>query len=186
LARGRKIEDDDVLDAAERVIARLGAAGLSIDAVAKEAGISKSRVVYDHKSKSALLDALIDRRLNAELERTRVAVAASRETSHPELFGRIAAAEQMPSHMDRAVMLAISAAVSSEEKLQNRIREWTADDVQAMRSDTDRPRAARMAYLALLGFCYTEYFDFYRWDETERRQLLDDIKLVFTSYREPE
>ncbi len=61
MARQRKITADDILDATERVILRLGTGGLSIDAVAKEAGVSKSRVVYDHKSKSGLLAALMDR-----------------------------------------------------------------------------------------------------------------------------
>lgn len=46
----RKINEDDILDAAERVVVRDGAVGLSIDAVAREASVSKSRVVYDHKS----------------------------------------------------------------------------------------------------------------------------------------
>ena len=38
LAKTRKISSDDVLDAAERVVVRLGAVGLSIDEVAREAG----------------------------------------------------------------------------------------------------------------------------------------------------
>jgi AcrR family transcriptional regulator len=150
------------------------------------AGISKSRVLYDHKSKTALLEALIDRRLKAEMEKTRVAVEASRGTPHPELFGRIASAEQIPDRMDRAVMLAISAAVSSEEKLQRQMRDWTIDDMRAMEADTDRPRAALMAYLALIGFYCIELFDFYSWDQAERHRLLDDIRTIFTSYREPE
>lgn len=186
MARSRKIEDDDVLDAAERVVARLGAAGLSIDAVAKEAGISKSRVVYDHKSKSALLEALIDRRLDREQQRIEEAVEASGDTPNPELFGRIAVAGPMPDQTDRAVMLAISAALSSEEKLQNRLRTWTEEDLTAIEGASDRPRAALMAYFALTGFYCTELFGFRRWDEAERLRILDDIRTIFLSFREPE
>lgn len=39
MARTRKISENDILDAAERVVLCVGASGLSIDAVAQEAGI---------------------------------------------------------------------------------------------------------------------------------------------------
>lgn len=184
LARSRKIEEDDVLDAAERVVVRQGAAGLSIDAVAREAGISKARVVYTHKSKSALLEALIDRRVRAEKQRTHEAVEASRDTPHPELFGRIAAAMETPAQEDRAVMLAISASMSSEERLQHLMREWTQEDLAAIESGSCRPRAALMAYLALTGFYCIELFDFHRWDAAERLRILDGIGSIFESFPE--
>ena len=86
MARIRRIEDDEVFDAAERVVIRMGMAGLSIDAVAKEAGISKARVLYDFKSKAALLEALIDRRLNPDRRRTPQAPPGSRATARPGPF----------------------------------------------------------------------------------------------------
>jgi AcrR family transcriptional regulator len=43
-------------------VRQLGLAGLSIDAVAKEAGISKSSVVYDFRNKNALLAAFIEKK----------------------------------------------------------------------------------------------------------------------------
>lgn len=184
MGRARKIEDDQILDAAERVVERLGAAGLSIDAVAKEAGVSKSRVVYDHKSKRALLEALIERRLDSEQQRIRAAVAASRDTPNPELFGRLAAAGQAPSHTDRAVMLAISASLPSQEDLQNRLREWTEEDLRAIASGS-RPRAALIAYLALTGFFCTELFGFHQWEPSERLRILDDMRMLFASFPEP-
>ena len=74
MARLRTIDSDALLDAAERVAIRDGAVGLTIDAVAREAKISKSRVIYDYKSKSGLLQALVERRLR--LEAGRVAAAS--------------------------------------------------------------------------------------------------------------
>lgn len=184
MARSRKIAEDDVLDAAERVVVRQGAAGLSIDAVAREAGISKARVVYTHKSKSALLEALIDRRVRIEKQRTREAVENSRDTPHPELFGRIAAAAQTPAQEDRAVMLAISVSMSSEERLQHLMREWTREDLAAIASGGLRPRAALMAYLALTGFYCIEHFDLHRWDAAERHDILEGMELIFKSFPE--
>ncbi len=180
MARTRKISLDDILDAAERVVLKLGAAGLSIDAVAQEAGVSKSRVVYDHKSKSALLEALIERRLNVDAERIRVSVGQNSDAPHPELFGRIAVAEKAPDDTDKAVCLAISAAMSSEEKIHDRMRQWTSDDVKDMNSGA-RPKAALLAYLALTGFYCTELFNFHDWEPKQRLEILDGIREIYTS-----
>lgn len=183
MGRIRKIMKDDILDAAERVVVRLGAAGLSIDAVAQEAGVSKSTVVYDHKSKSALLEALIDRRMNMELERQTAAVAAASETPHPELFGRINSAARVVDDTERAVALAVCASVSSEEKLQQQMRKWTLDDLNAMAAGP-KPQAALMAYLALSGFFVTELFGFHQWNLEDQTRILEGVRTIYTSYPE--
>ena len=56
MGRKRAIDQQQVLDAAERVVGRDGAANLTVDAVAREAGVSKASVLYDYKSKQALID----------------------------------------------------------------------------------------------------------------------------------
>ncbi len=183
MGRKRKIMKDDILDAAERVVMKLGAAGLSIDAVAQEAGISKSMVVYDHKSKSALLEALIDRRVTQELERQTTLVAEATDTPHPELFGRIKAAERVVDDTERAVAMAISASVSSEEKLQKQMRDWTLSDLQAMEKGP-KPDAALMAYLALSGFYFTELFGFHQWSPEEQSKILEGVRTIYASYPE--
>lgn len=61
MGRRRTIDRDHLLDAAEAVIAREGAAGLTIDAVAKEMGITKGGVQYCFGTKDALIDAIFER-----------------------------------------------------------------------------------------------------------------------------
>ncbi|HTN63611.1 MAG TPA: helix-turn-helix domain-containing protein, partial [Devosia sp.] len=61
MGRKRSIGREQVLDAADRVVARDGAARLTLDAVAAEAGISKASVLYDYKSKQGLIAAMVDR-----------------------------------------------------------------------------------------------------------------------------
>ena len=184
MGRTRRIMKDAILDAAERVVIRLGAAGLSIDAVAQEAGVSKSTVLYDHKSKGALLEALIDRQMEEEKARISAAVCENAGTLHPELFGRIAVAQRTLSDTDKAVALAICTSMGSHEKLTNDMRDWTAADIKAM-SEGEKPRAALMAYLALSGFYCTELFGFHTWSETERDEILESIRAIYTSYSEP-
>ena len=175
MARIRTIDSDALLDAAERVAIREGAVGLSIDAVAREAGISKSRVIYDYKSKSGLLQALVERKLRVENERVAAAVAAHRDSANPELCGRIAAAKDTPNEDDRAIALTLCAAMSSEEPLQDMIRDMAKRDIEAVTSHARHASLAVVAYLALHGMMSMEYLDIYRWTETERSTLLAEI-----------
>ncbi|MBN9220088.1 MAG: TetR/AcrR family transcriptional regulator [Mesorhizobium sp.] len=180
MGRNRRTSRDDILDAAERVVVRLGAAGLSIDAVAREAGVSKATVVYDHKSKRSLIAALIDRRVAADKAYVQQCVERAAETPHPELFGRIAASEKVFDETDRAVAVAVSASMSHDDSVQQTMRDWTAEDLDAMRKG-DRPDDALVAYLALMGFVYTELFDFHEWTGDERRRILDRIRAIYGS-----
>lgn len=175
MARIRTIDSDALLDAAERVAIREGAVGLSIDAVAREAGISKSRVIYDYKSKSGLLQALVERKLRVENERVAAAVAAHRDSANPELCGRIAAAKDTPNEDDRAIALTLCAAMSSEEPLQDMIRDMAKRDIEAVTSHARHASLAVVAYLALHGMMSMEYLDIYRWTDTERCSLLAEI-----------
>jgi len=175
MARIRTIDSDALLDAAERVAIRDGAVGLSIDAVAREAGISKSRVIYDYKSKSGLLQALVERRLRVENERVAAAVGAHGHTTNPELRGRIAAAKDSPDEDDRAIALTLCAAMSSEEPLQDMIRDMAKRDIEAVTSHARHASLAVVAYLALHGMMSMEYLDIYRWTEVERTTLLAEI-----------
>lgn len=176
MPRNRTIDSNSVLDAAERVAIRDGAVGLSIDAVAKEAGISKSRVVYDYKSKSGLLQALVERRLRAEDDRVVAAIEAHAETSNPELLGRIAAAAEGPQEEDRAIALTLCAAMSSEEPLQAMIRQWVRRDLAAVQDGARNAPLALVAYLALHGMMSIEYMDLHRWDDRERDTIFSEIK----------
>ena len=58
--RRRENPRADILEAAQRVVARDGSTGLSIEAVAKEAGLSKGGVLHHFPSKDALLSGFIE------------------------------------------------------------------------------------------------------------------------------
>lgn len=54
---------EKVLDATESLVARQGIGGLTMDGVAAEAGVSKGGVLHHFRSKDALVDALVTRKL---------------------------------------------------------------------------------------------------------------------------
>lgn len=92
MGRQRSIDRDAVLNAAERVVIRDGAANLTLEAVAAEAGISKASVLYDYKTKRALIRTLIERRVAAEEELIQRFVDAHADRPDARIRGYIAAA----------------------------------------------------------------------------------------------
>ncbi len=181
MARTRRVETSEILDAAERVVVRLGAVGLSLDAVAKEAGISKTRVVYDFKTKAALIEAVLDRQMDGERAKIKAAVERSKATPHPELFGRLLRMQEVPSELDKAVCMAITASIANGDAIHAKMQDWIEMDVKAM--DTgERPRAALVAHMALIGFFSQEWFGFKTWSASERTRILNDIEAVYRSF----
>lgn len=61
---GKTPAPERLLDAAEARLLKLGPAGLVLDAVAKEAGVSKGGLLYHFPSKDALVAGLTDRMLD--------------------------------------------------------------------------------------------------------------------------
>jgi AcrR family transcriptional regulator len=76
-----------VLDAAEAIVQARGVAGLTLEAAARDAGVSKGGLLYHFASKEALLDAML-RRLAEFMEREYRACV----DSQPEGPGRVARA----------------------------------------------------------------------------------------------
>ncbi len=183
MSRPKKVTDSEILDAIERVVVNHGASRLSIDAVAKEAGISKSRVVYDYKSKTALLEALIDRQFERDSARIESLLVECADTPHPELFARIKIAEQGLDDTERAVAMAITSSMSSEESLRQRMLKWIERDLIAMDSGA-QPEAARMAYFAFIGFSCHEWFGLVDRSDEERLPFLEQIRKMYVGYPE--
>ena len=85
---------DRLLDAAERVVVEAGATHLTLDAVAKSAGVSKGGLVYHFPSKEALVEGMLARHfqdVDAEVakrvaSRSRKTSGRSRKASSADLF----------------------------------------------------------------------------------------------------
>ncbi len=56
-SKNRKI---DILDAASRIVAEQGIFSLTIEAVAKEAGVSKGGLLYHYRSKEVLVEKMVE------------------------------------------------------------------------------------------------------------------------------
>jgi AcrR family transcriptional regulator len=76
---------DRLLDAAERVVVEAGATHLTLDAVAKSAGVSKGGLLYHFPSKEALLEGMLARHFqDVDAEVTKRLASRERKTSGRE------------------------------------------------------------------------------------------------------
>lgn len=175
MGRKRVIDQDQVLNAAERVVARDGAARLTLDAVAAEAGISKASVLYDYKSKQALVAALVDRSVAADNAFNARMTEQLDGAANATIRGRlVAAAEPFPDDF-RAVALNLCAALAQDGELRSTIQRNQAGVIKAIADNSANPRGALLAYLALEGLKLLESLDYHTWPKAERDRILREI-----------
>lgn len=156
MGRQRSIDRDKVLDMAEEIVANQGAAGLTIDSVAKAMGISKGGVQYCFGSKDALIDAMFERwgkaydtvfdaiagenpsaatAVQAHMQATR----SSDQASSAKAAGLMATLIQTPEHLDST-------------------REWYRSRIAGLDLTTEEGRRARLAFLATEGAFMLRFF----------------------------
>ncbi|GGE48527.1 TetR family transcriptional regulator [Agaricicola taiwanensis] len=176
MGRNRTIDRDAVLDAAQKVVSRDGAIGLTLDAVAHEAGISKASVLYDCKTKQQLIQAVIERRIARDTERARDAVSKLGDCPNPSIEALIASFQSEVSDEDRAVAIHLIAAMAQDNELRAPVQELIASHVRDIRATSATPRGALLAFFALEGMKLLDWFGLHRCSEAERDQLIKDIR----------
>nr|WP_280924982.1 MULTISPECIES: TetR/AcrR family transcriptional regulator [unclassified Ciceribacter] len=181
VGRKRVIDQQAVLDAAERVVGRDGAANLTIDAVAKEAGINKASVLYDHKSKQALLEAVVDRAFERDNAHHFGIEEQLADPDDRAIRGRILAAAAPPPEEFRAVALNLSAALALDATLRLKMQENQARTIARIMETSASARGALLAYLALEGLKFLEHLDFHHFPREERDRLLREINWLVTT-----
>ncbi len=171
MGRKRTIDRDKVLDAAERVVRDKGASGLSIGAVAAEAGITKGGVQSCFGTRDALIDAMFNR-WNGEFDDRIAELSEGDDTEPGGIRAYIAAArgdmlEQQPRNAAMLLLLAQS------EAHQISTRNWYRSRFEKLDFSTDKGRRLRIALLAsegafmLSALGLTDFSDA-EWDEIFR------------------
>lgn len=185
MSRPRLISDCDLLDAAEAVVARDGAMRLTLDAVAAEAGISKARVIYDYKTKQALIRALIQRRICDEDTKLRGILCGLGEEPNAQIRGRIAQAANSPSNDTQAVAVSLCSATTQDAELMATIRQWYSEAIAAVLDKSPNPRTTMIAFLAVEGLRVLEYLGLHTVPLEQRRQILRDIEALVAERPDP-
>lgn len=180
MGRKRVIDQQAILDAGEAVVARLGAASLTLDAVAAEAGISKASVIYDFKTKQALIEAIVERAFRLDREHHAAAEAELASSDNIAIRGRISVAAQPPPEEFKPVALSLSMALTLDADLRARMQKSQAETIRQIIETATAPQGALLAYLAVEGLKFLEYLDFHHFSPDERARIIREIGWLVT------
>jgi len=175
LGRKRTIDRNVTMEAIEAVVREHGVTGLSIDAVSRAAGISKSSVVYDFETKDALLAAFIRRRMDRNDEELEKAALEYEGQPNALLRGMLDVCAKRPSEDDMACAMAITASLASGNTCRELMGRMFSSHVDRVDAEADDPARARLAWLALHGMMSLEYLRFHDFPPDERQKILADI-----------
>lgn len=145
---------DRLLDAAERAVARDGMQGLTLEAVAREAGVSKGGLLYHFPSKRELIIAVVERlgeRCEADQKQAELAggpgcgaFARAYVTARHD-----ALEEEETKHVHVALLAAAATDPQYLEPFRRRLVEWQAK----LEADGIDPAVATIVRLAMDGLC---------------------------------
>ena len=175
MGRHRKLEAEAILESAEQVMLERGLGKLTLEAVASRAGISKATVLYDYKTKDALVFAMIRRLLEEEMERYEEMKAMLPERD-AGILSRIAVSDRRLSDEDRATAMMVIAALTNDGEVKALASDFFRQSIDDVVATAGRPRGALLAFLALHGLRNLECFGFVEWSPEEFRGMLEDIE----------
>ncbi|WP_075256603.1 TetR/AcrR family transcriptional regulator [Herbaspirillum camelliae] len=169
-----------IIQAALTVIARDGANKLTIDAIAKEAGISKGGVLHHFRTKQAVLIALLDNQRTHFSQFARDFLEGEgKMSSEPALAMQISVLREA-SKQPQSVALAILGAVSEQPSLVDGLKSSEAVQVAAIRNEADDPDLALLRWSAARGLLWTSLFNMCPLSSEERERcfemLLDESR----------
>lgn len=158
--RKRENSRERIIDAAIDLCCTEGIRRLSLEAVAERAGLSKGGLLYNFGSKSALLQAMVSRHIDA------VSVAVDN-------VSRELARDQRPNLRIRAYLTALRcllaregkkpagflAAISEEPELLDPVREHHARLVRELLEESENPDIAILAFFASEGMRSLRLFE---------------------------
>jgi AcrR family transcriptional regulator len=173
---------DLILSAAERVVMRDGVTRLTIDAVAREAKLSKGGVLYHFGTKEALIQAMLERLIQYcereikahqqhDSEPGSWTRAYVRKTSEPMVAypGEV----DFPRSKEVGAGLVAAATTNPQllEPLRERFRAWQ----QAIERDSIDPARATVIRLAVDGLWLAELLGIWTLDGKLRQQVLNEL-----------
>jgi AcrR family transcriptional regulator len=147
-----------ILEAASRIVGQAGAAHLTIDAVALEAGLSKGGVLYHFPNKRSMLEGMLHKVLTDVGERTARYRAELGDEASVAIRARMLA-EQEQSEQERAMSLALLAAAAEDPGLLDPAREFIRQSFAEIRGAAADEDFAQILLLAVEGLRFLEMLD---------------------------
>ena len=163
------------IHAALTIITRDGPGHLTFDAIAREIGVSKDRLIHQFRTKENLLKALLE-------HQTRYFESFSRDylvaigSAKPEttLLAQIATTRESMAQ-PHSIVFAIFAALVEDPELLSTNREIDAKNVKRIEEEAADPELAMLRWTAARGLALMALFELCPLSEKERERLFDRL-----------
>ena len=164
-----------VIQAALAIIARDGPRRLTLDAIAREAGISKGGLMHQFRTKEAVLKSLLEYQIEY-FEKFSQDYMAQAATTSPEahLSTQIAVAREAVT-TQKSVAFAILGAISEEPGLLSLSKEMDARKIESIKAEAADPELAMLRWYAAKGLLLSALFGLCSLSDEERQRLFDRL-----------
>lgn len=177
MGRKQTIDRDALLDAADRVMQREGTAGLTIDRIAAEAGVSKGGVLYAFATKDAVIDAMFERGI--ALYETRACLARERLAGKPGERARVHIdATKGETLADATRAMALLAGMGRAENSRNQMHAVYRRIFGDLLATSQNERAARVAMFAAEGMFMLRGFGLLDIPDATWTDIFEDIEAL--------
>ena len=168
------------LEAAIAIIARDGPGRLTLDAIARESGLSKGGVMHQFRTKEAVLKALLERQMvHFEEFSTEFMAKASATSANPNLATQLATIREAATSPNSAA-LALVAAMVENPRLMALPREREMERMAAIREEAADPDLAMLRWAGAMGLLLSSLFGMSPLSKDEHQRLfarlLDDAQ----------
>lgn len=168
---------EKILKATEQVIVKLGAGNLTLDAVVKEAGISKGGLLYHYPNKEALLMAMLDRFVFSYRDRINDILYKNSEKEDNYLKAHILAIEKSREEMSSMALAVLAFIANNPEKAQ-RLKDHISDDWEILKAMSKDVKTAMLITSALNGLALFETLGLSSFSPDEKEQLIKLLKKI--------
>jgi AcrR family transcriptional regulator len=173
-ARSKRTRDA-AIQAALTIIARGGARRLTIDAIARESGISKGGVLHQFRTKDAVLRALLENQIERSEEFFRDCLAnVPTGQQEPVLTAQIVTLRQAAEH-PQATTFAIAGAMADAPELLARMQQSAAQRVEDIKAEAADPEGALLRLAAAQGLALSTILGHCPFSKEERDSLFDQL-----------
>jgi len=163
------------IQAALTIIARDGAGRLTLDAIARESGISKGGVMHQFRTKGAVLKALLDHQIEYFEQFSKDYLAEmGNDLPEAQLSAQIATMREVASD-SQSVAFAIVGALAEEPDLLSVTRANEVEKIEHIKAEAADPDLAMLRWAAARGLALSALFGLYALTEQDRERLFDRL-----------
>lgn len=164
-----------ILDAAQRVAVERGAAKVSLDTVAKEAGLTKGGVLYNFPSKEALISGMLERLMNTYTPKVAEHSATLEGQPNPTLQSNFHVIREL-EEINHNIPMAILAAAAQNLELLKPLRDETVTRYTKICEEATSADEASILWAAGEGLMLLDMLGILPFSSEKKNQLLDVLK----------